>query len=221
MITQRIGQLPALLGITQSDFERKLGMSQGVLRKALIKNTHISSKWVEKISEIFPVNIHWVATGEGNPLLEDDFLELRIRESNEEYRTSGVTNLEALPLVPQSMLKDFTLTDDTSEFLYYSIPDFSFKKGNFLVRLNDDSLLPRYKGGSLFICKIIEDAEIIWGKAFVICSKSGILLRRLFPKDGDTAYVNCRADNTNYPSFDLKRSDITRIHMVEGVISFE
>lgn len=222
MITQRLGKLPKLLGITQTEFEREVGMSGGVLRKALNKNTHVSSKWVEIISEKFPVNAHWLATGEGKPLLTQISEEYRVDEAVDEYKTKAALDLEKLPLIPQDILANFDKDHNISKFPTYYLPDFSTKKGNFIVRLNEDSMLPRYKGGSLFICKFIEDKSVIqWGKTFVLCTNSGTMLRRLLPSNKGVEYVTCGADNNSYPSFELKLEDITKIHMVVGVISFE
>ncbi len=223
MITQRLGQLPELLGITIAEFERELGMSGGVLRKALIKKSHVSSKWIVVASEKFPISGNWIVTGEGEPLLSNDpFSKGEVKELDSLYKIMTISGEHELPLISQNDLLDYDPSMNVSEFTTYKIPDFSRGNGHILVRINEDSMQPKYKSGSLFISKMIEDTNVIqWGKIFVLCTSSGIMLRRLLPSDQGEAFVSCIADNKDYPSFDLKLNEIAKLFMVVGAISFE
>lgn len=58
-------------GIKITSLERKIGASQGVLSRAIRKNSTISIDWVIKILEKFPLyNANWLLTGKGNMLKE-------------------------------------------------------------------------------------------------------------------------------------------------------
>lgn len=58
-------------GINITSLERKIGASQGVLSRAIRKNSTISIDWVIKILEKFPLyNANWLLTGKGNMLKE-------------------------------------------------------------------------------------------------------------------------------------------------------
>ena len=58
-------------GIKITSLERKIGASQGVLSRAIRKNSTISIDWVIKILEKFPLyDANWLLTGKGNMLKE-------------------------------------------------------------------------------------------------------------------------------------------------------
>jgi Predicted transcriptional regulator len=50
-------------------FELSIGASDGMIRKAINNKTDIQSKWLTKISEIYPdINTEWLITGQGEML---------------------------------------------------------------------------------------------------------------------------------------------------------
>ena len=57
-------------GLSIHRFEMSLGMSNGTLHNALVKEkASISSSWLEKMVKVYPdVNPHWLVSGEGSML---------------------------------------------------------------------------------------------------------------------------------------------------------
>lgn len=75
-LIDRIKQVSDKEGLTISKFERIIGASAGLLRKAIKNGTDVQSKWISKIAENFPqYNYYWLLTGEGNMHKEKDSLE--------------------------------------------------------------------------------------------------------------------------------------------------
>ena len=65
-ISDRISQIANIKGISIRALEQRIGCSNGVLSKCILKGTDIGSVWVSKILEILPdINAKWLLTGEG------------------------------------------------------------------------------------------------------------------------------------------------------------
>lgn len=61
------------LGISVRSFEQAISASDGMLRRAINKNTDIQSKWLSQIAENYPqLNITWLITGKGEMLLSPE-----------------------------------------------------------------------------------------------------------------------------------------------------
>lgn len=73
------------LGVTVHAFERKIGASNGAIRKAIENETEISFDTVEKILAAFPqVKKKWLVRGHGPMLNSENF-----EEDNIEYQSKG------------------------------------------------------------------------------------------------------------------------------------
>ena len=100
----------------------------------------------------------------------------------------------------------------------YSVPD--FKDVDFLIPLKGDSMMPSYQSGDLIACRTITDRTfLIWGRAYLIASRShGIIVKRLFP--GTNAdHLTCRSDNAAFPDFEIPETDeIHGLALVVGLI---
>ncbi len=227
MITDRIYQLYKILGFdTITEFELSIPVSQGVISKAHNKKTYISSKWIELLAEKYPINGHWLLTGKGNPLLNN----------NQDYPPSAISNnIVSEELVHYKSKKDLITIPvvDEDQILKYKkhtaniqdrtilIPELQ-NRGDFVIQMYDDSMLPKYSSGSYYICKYIDEKNIIdWGKIFILSSKNGVLLKRLHPSAEDEDSVLCVSDNDKIPSFNIKKDLIQNFFIVIGVFSIE
>ena len=71
-IAYRIAQLLEILNIRIAEFERSIGASNGVIRKAIANGTDIQSKWATAIVECYPqVSPLWLLTGKGEIINSD------------------------------------------------------------------------------------------------------------------------------------------------------
>ncbi|MDR2002119.1 MAG: S24 family peptidase [Prevotella sp.] len=68
-ITSRIGEFINNQGISMRAFEKSIGASDGMIRRALSNGTDISSKWTTCIADNYPrINVEWLITGNGEML---------------------------------------------------------------------------------------------------------------------------------------------------------
>lgn len=70
---QRLSYFIDSLCISVRKFELQIGASNGLIRKAIAKNTDIQSKWIAAIRENYPhLNLDWLLTGKGDMLKKNE-----------------------------------------------------------------------------------------------------------------------------------------------------
>lgn len=70
---ERIAQFIDKLSISVSVFEKNIGASEGVIRRAIKNNSDIQSKWIVNISDKYPnLNPDWLLTGKGEMLRKEE-----------------------------------------------------------------------------------------------------------------------------------------------------
>lgn len=82
-MTERLLQLIDYLNISVREFERKIGVTEGVISKSLARKTGLKAETLQKIAEIFPqIALEWLLLGEG---------EMLRTQRNEQPKSSGST----------------------------------------------------------------------------------------------------------------------------------
>lgn len=72
-IIERIASIIGAYKTSVRAFELKIGASNGMIGRAILKKTDISAEWLSKIIEVFPdVSSHWLLTGEGDMLRQNN-----------------------------------------------------------------------------------------------------------------------------------------------------
>ena len=106
----------------------------------------------------------------------------------------------------------------------YNIPEFKNIGVEFLVRIGDDSMCPKYSSGNILACKKIQKQNITffqWGKVYVIDSVQGQLIKRIFEHE-DNKKVWLVSDNfEKYPKFPINKNDFHSLSIVLGVVKTE
>lgn len=116
-ILSRIEQLTQNEGTTLTALEKQIGASKAVLTRAFNNNTDISSKWIQRIVENYPLyNIEWLITGKGEMLKSDAYpankdlsKESVVNNSKENYtKNKSVEKLIDIVQSQQDVIKEQT-----------------------------------------------------------------------------------------------------------------
>ena len=86
MLSKRLREIRKKFGLTQYEFAKAVKSTQGKIGKLETDRQDIDSKIMIEISKQFGVNIHWLVTGEGNMILDDDYVSEREKEYKIEIR---------------------------------------------------------------------------------------------------------------------------------------
>ena len=206
MIVERLVLYLKHKGIAVSAFEKELGLGNATISKAYKAGGSIGSDKIEKIflqcRDLSPI---WLMTGDGDMIISDD-----------------ERPLKKLPLLPMEafagpgvpVYNDLPIED------YYAVRE--FKSCDFLIRVTGDSMTPKFTGGDIVACKKVQDVFFVqWGRVYVIYTESqGAMIKRIQPSEREDC-IKCVSDNEKYAPFDVPKSDIVSLALVNGSISLE
>jgi phage repressor protein C with HTH and peptisase S24 domain len=202
---ERLIEFLAYLGIGQTKFEEKVGLSRGLINN--IKG-EISLKTLRKITQSYPeLSEDWLKTGEGKMLKSTKKTGFSIINSEAEI-------VPLLPIAAQGgSLNDFIVSVKESDCEQVVSP---IKGADFAITVSGDSMAPEYPNGSqILIKKINERAFIDWGKAYVLDTCNGTVVKLLVPSDKE-GYIKCLSINPDpkYAPFEVAFENIFGVYRV-------
>ena len=197
----------------QQKFEISIGMSNGWVNKV---GDSIRENTLQKIKEVYPeLNIAWLKSGVGEMLNTEDSEEpLETPGDNE---TSEEITAKLVPLLPIAAqggsLNDFVVSVKESDCEKVVSP---IRGADFVMPISGDSMAPEYPNGSqIFIKRINERAFIEWGRAYVLDTCNGVVVKILIPSQKE-GYVRCVSINTDpiFAPFEVAWEDIHGVYKV-------
>lgn len=212
-VKERLYQFIKYQGISVQAFEKQCGMSNGYV--AAIRKG-IGSEKLEQIVAKFPqLNRAWLLFGDGEMLKTS---EMYTASSASSSATGCIPLYEGVAVGGKGGF-DFALQDIKA---YYNVPKFHGKRVDFMIEVSGSSMMPKYNSGDVVACSVINEATFIqWNKVHVIATREqGILIKRVLPAE-DEGKLRLVSDNTDYPPFDVPRSEICGLALVAGVIRLE
>lgn len=216
-IKERLMEFLRIRRIKQKEFTAAIGVSQtyvGAMRKG------ISSEKILRIREQYPeLNTDWLLYGEGEMLREgygEDLLKgVCILDKKE--KTPDDDNM--IPLLPveacAGRLSDFSEGVRLSDCRRVPSP---IRGAELAIEVSGDSMEPKIPDGATIVMKRInEQAFIPWGNIMVIDTENGVLVKMVFPGDGQDT-IEARSINPKYPPISIPRSSIYGLYRVLGSV---
>ena len=191
-------------------FELSCGFKSGWVGNI---KSQVDIERINIISANYPdLNINWLFTGNGDML-------------NSKTSQSEPIQTNELPMLPFSAVAGF-LAENNSGFSKVekcTVPAFLANGADFLIRVEGDSMYPRYHNGEILAVKTIQDPTFFqWGKVYVLSTNQGCIVKRLFPDPADEQSIVCHSENTeNYPDYKITKNDIFHVGVVVGHIGIE
>lgn len=211
---ERLLQIVEYYKLSVREFERVIGVSEGVINKTIARNTGLKAETIQKIVEKFPqISLNWILLGEGEMLKSEDKPVAKQTDNPN----------EGIPLIPVEAMAG-ALTCDNTIFEYecdrYVVP--MFKGADFLIPVKGSSMYPKYSSGDIVACQRIDMNNLFfqWNKVYVIDTNQGALIKRIKPGH-DENHVLIVSDNEKYDPFELPYSAIHVVALVIGVIRLE
>lgn len=214
-VKDRLSAFLADIGWGQAKFEREIGVSNGFVNSI---RQSIQPDKLQRIAKRFPaLNISWLMIGD---MAGDQMYKI---PRPEEYKPAPSEN-KGIPLFPLEAFAGpgVPVYDDLQAEDYYNVP--AFKSSDFLIRITGDSMTPKFCGGDIVACKKVDVRNlkfIQWGRVYVLYTQSnGIMIKRIQPSEKEGC-VKCVSDNEKYAPFDVPKSDIVSLALVNGLVSLE
>lgn len=191
-------------GINLSDLSKRLGYNTDQNLHSVLGAADVKSSLLENISRVLGRPISW-------------FYDDVATDESERANTN-----KGIPMIP---LEAFASPgepnyDDMHVLDYYTVDE--FKDCDFVIRIKGDSMSPRYASGDVVACKkIVEMLYFQWGRVYVLYTQSnGIMIKRIQPSEKEDC-IKCVSDNEKYAPFDVPKSDIVSLALVNGLVSLE
>ena len=197
------------LGIGQSKFEKLCGLSNGYINNS--KGNFGSAKIEDILKACDDLNRSWLLTGEGEMLKSKNDPCDKDGSGNEDIE---IEHVRLLPLFAHGgSLSDFTVSVKDSDCEKVVSP---MKGADFAIQVTGDSMAPEYPSGSvILIKKINESAFIEWGKAYVLDTENGSVVKKVVPSDKEGC-IRCVSINPDpsFAPFDVPLSSVFGIYRV-------
>ena len=248
---KRIKQYIDYKGITNQNFEKLIGFSNGAFASQLKNNRTIGVDKLENILIAFPeLNPEWLLTGNGEMIKtksKKNVIEKNYNKNyNENYNEPNVkktyaielaekptnTGIEAnnlgnagIPLIPIDAMAGFG-TGAVQVMHYdtskYIVPEFSELNVDFMIRVKGSYMVPKYNSGDLVACKKLVITDIFFQwNKVYVLDTEQGALIKRVKKGSRDNYILLISDNKNYDPFELHLSKIFAVALVVGVIRLE
>lgn len=202
---------------------KKLGLSQKEFAKKCGVHWRTVQNWEKNPDAIPPTTTQFLCSiigGQGEILIPPTYF------GGEEQATIQ-NDTDSLPLIPLDAVAGLPC-DDNDGVLFdncerYTIPEFSAKGAQYLIRVSGTSMLPKYNNGDILACRKIDEITFFqWGKVYVMDTRQGALVKKLFPDKANPDNVLCVSENkSEFPPFSLPKEEIRSLSIVVGVIGVE
>ena len=198
----------------QFKIAEKLGIQQGTMSKLKSGAMIPSDELAKKIIDVWGIDSDELMDVIYKARQKSGAKFFRESQQREEVEIEQVQTKPRLPITAAAgVLSDYLggiLAHECEQIpVVRSIPAY-----DFTMLVKGDSMEPKYEGGDEIACKKVESL-IEWGKAYVLATRDGAVLKRLYEaEDG----VRCVSYNNEYPDFVVKGDDILGIYRVVGLI---
>lgn len=201
-VKQRLMQVISAMRLSINRFEKEVGLSTGYVNNIRVS---IQPDKIQKISQRFPeINAGWLLTGEGEML-----------KNEVPKNTSALDNyVLLLPLSAQGgSLGEFSQSVRAEDCERIKSP---VDGADFAISVSGDSMAPEYPNGSRVLVKKIDDRAFIeWGRAYVLDTCNGSVIKILTPsKKEDCVTCNSLNEDPRYAPFDVNLRDVFGIYRV-------
>jgi len=201
--------------------------------KAIRKKLDISQ---EEFAKLLGVSSRTVQNWERGKPIPDSKREMLLNLSNGNksaqlkpmpYFGGDDGSVVSLPLIPLDAVAGLPGDDNDGVNFdgceQYNVPEFSAKGAQYLIRVSGTSMLPKYNNGDLLACRRIDEITFFqWGKVYVMDTRQGMLVKKVFPDKDNTDNILCVSENKeDFPPFPLPKEEIRSLSIVVGVIGVE
>ena len=176
-----------------------------------------SDELAKKIAEVWDLDLEAMMDiiYESRKVSNSKYLR-EVQKREEESKKSAEVNLKPrLPITAAAgVLSDYLggiLAHECEQMpVVRSIPEYDF---TMLVKGN--SMEPKFEGGDEIACKKVESL-IEWGKTYVLATRDGAVLKRLYEAENGVRCVSY--NHEEYPDFIVNGDDILGVYRVVGLI---
>ena len=187
-------------GTTVAAMQIKLGKANAYFRNM----GFISESIAEEVKQYIPdINIEYVNNGIGEQFIEG----IPRKIIGKEDKVAPI--VKQVPLLSTAAHGGSLIGFDEGNNIQCEMIMSPVNNADIALTVAGDSMSPEYPNGCrVFIRRINEAAFLDWGCTYVLDTINGIVIKNIFPVEGDESRVACRSINPNYPDFTVSKTDV-------------
>lgn len=190
-----------------SDFAKGANVDVSGFSKMLKGKQTITVNTLKKVANAYGLNLKWLMDGVGDIHAPGGSTTDFVANSSDETRPR-------IPMaVTAGLLTGFSDSIKSSDCEQMPIIK-AFPPYDCTMIVKGDSMEPKFEGGDEIairkVCDVIE-----WGKTYVLDTRDGAILKRLYD-DGDK--FKCVSFNPEYPDFEVNKDDVFGVYKVVGLL---
>jgi repressor LexA len=204
---QRLKQVIEKSALSVNAFSKRIEVPQTPLSNMLKRGSEPSAKTLNAVLDAFPgLNPDWLLTGSGPMYITED---TPVDENGKPVETR--------PRLPMTVVAggligfaDSAMLSDCEQVpIIRAFPDY-----DCTMIVQGNSMEPKFEGGDEIAMRKVHDF-IEWGKAHVLDTRDGAVLKRLYDA-GDS--FRCVSFNPEYPDFEILKENVSGVYKVVGLI---
>lgn len=188
-------------------FAKDVGIDPSGFMKMLKGEQTITVNTLKKVSAATGLSLKWLMDGVGDMYAPGG------KAADFEQSQSDETRPRIPMAVAAGLLTGFSDSIKSSDCEQIPIVK-AFPPYDCTMIVKGDSMEPKFEGGDEIairkVCDVIE-----WGKTYVLDTRDGAVLKRLYD-NGDT--FRCVSFNPEYPDFEVSKDDVFGIYKVVGLL---
>ena len=206
-INERIAEWIKTTGLTLSEVNRRVGLSNGMMNKVAKGENSLSIHNAEKIFMAFPdLNPLWIFTGQGSQSLSGE---------NDAPTWSDPASRNNAYYLPNASVSAGagSLVESSQSKIPVSLP---WLRGNgfLLVHVRGTSMWPTLLDGDVVALReIFSLNDLTSGKIYAVVKEGEGWVKRVYKPDNGEPHLEMTSDNVGFPSF--------RLELEEGITIYE
>lgn len=226
-LAQRIKILRKELGLNQTEFAQKVGITQTSLSQLEGEKNGISFDVYKSIISVFKVNPMWLMDGVGTSpfgYAQGDNGKNDKRNALPLVVQVGSDEEENIVMVDRKAAAGYLQHQQDADFIA-KLPSFrlpGYRGKTFRAfEISGDSMLPGIVSGDMIVGSYVEALpDIKNGNVYIIVTHDGSIVAKRVSSLGNDTY-ELKSDNTVYEAYAVKSEDIAQIWKAESRITRE
>nr|DAO54724.1 MAG TPA: Repressor protein CI [Caudoviricetes sp.] len=193
--------------VSNTEFANRVGIDPSNFWKMLKGEQTITINTLKKISAAYGLSLKWLATGEGEVYSPCGAAKVSDLKNSKDTRPR-------IPLTASAgFLTGFSDSVQAESCEYIPVVK-AFPPYDYTMIVKGNSMEPKFEGGDEIALRKVEDT-IEWGKSYVLDTRDGIILKRLYDAGEN---FRCASFNPEYPDFEVNKNEVFGVYKVVGLI---
>lgn len=214
-IRQRLRQLMALRGLSQSRFAERMGISAANMSKHLSGRLPITHGLVNRVCLDYGVARQWLLTGADMPFAKSEGNNIRVTPGTPATDSGGVALYDVDVTAGFGPLERMFTAERV--IARVDLPELGNPQNERIVRVSGNSMEPAMPSGSLIAIREVQGDTIFWGQAYVILMEDYRMVK-IVRRHTDSSKVILHSLNADYDDIEVARSEILGLYLVDALV---